>query len=138
MKIKILEHTLSPQAASQQSRPASTLGSLFLLASILLGASAAATAGITDGLLTFTENTNDGGLTVTGLNSRATGVVHDLTIPSGLNVGGIFKPVTAIGSYAFRYESWHLSLISGTVTLPESVVSIGENAFGEFKSEVHR
>ena len=48
-----------------------------------------------------------------------------LSIESSVNIGGSVYPVTAIGTEAFAYAS---TLVS--VTLPDSVMSIGKYAFG--------
>ena len=63
----------------------------------------------------FTYTTNNGTITVTGY----TGPGGDVTIPDRIN--GL--PVTTIGGYAF-YEAY-----LNSVTIPNSVTTIGDNAF---------
>ena len=68
--------------------------------------------------LTFTFTTTGTTITITGSNPKASGA---LVIPAKINN----LPVTSIAAYAF-YESSGLK----TVTIPKSVTSISETAFG--------
>ena len=129
MKTKTSESAPTPQTFLQRSRFSTTLGLRILLASILLASDAASAAKISNSLLTFSENTNDGGLTITGFDIDARGNVHDLLIPEVLTVGGVSKPVTAIGNYALQPRYWPAMVITGTVTIPNSVTTIGTSAF---------
>ena len=127
MKISSSKSAPTPQIFRQLSRFSTTLGRRILLASILLASDAASAREISNGLLTFSENTTDGGVTVTGFDTNVRGNVHDLLIPEVLTVGGISKPVTAIGYRAFW--GFYAKVITGTVTIPNSVTTIGESAF---------
>lgn len=129
MKTKRSDPARPTQTAPLLSRLSTALGIRILLLSVLLGAGVAAAADISNGLLTFTENTSDGGLTVTGFDINATGNVHDLLIPSVLTVGGTPKPVNGIGNSALEPVYWPAKGITGIVTVPSSVVSIGDSAF---------
>lgn len=128
MKTKPSESTSASQSVPLLSRLSTVFALQILLPTFLLGASVASAAEISSGLLTFTENSSDGGVTVTGLNRYATGNIHDLPIPSFVSVGGINKPVTGIGDGALR-PVYLGKVITGTVTIPGSVVTIGEDAF---------
>jgi hypothetical protein len=61
-----------------------------------------------------------------------TGWIGDFEIPEAVNVGSVRMPVTAIGEQAFAYGN-----ISGRLTIPSSILSIGESAFwGNIVSDV--
>ncbi|MFC6255273.1 leucine-rich repeat protein [Secundilactobacillus hailunensis] len=91
-----------------------------------------------NGKLTFTQLTDysydsngNGTYTITGYTGELqkyldptfkVGTINNLTLPNTYNG----KPVTAIGNYAFNNKNIN---ISGTVTIPDTVTSIGNDAF---------
>ena len=70
----------------------------------------------------FAFTTNNGTITITDYTNSLPNV---LTIPASITVNGIDLPVTGIAPYAF--SSFNHDLIN--VTIPESIVSIGDYAF---------
>jgi BspA type Leucine rich repeat region (6 copies)/Bacterial Ig domain len=70
----------------------------------------------------FNFVTNNGAITITGY----TGPGGEVIIPSTING----CPVTSIGDDAFEGSSLHSVTISSSVTIPDSVTSIGSYAFG--------
>lgn len=94
--------------------------SLILAAVMILAAVPMTVGAETDGYYTYTVT--DGKSEITEVDTAITG---DVTVPSEL--GGY--PVTSIGDYAFSY----CSAIT-TITIPESIAKIGEDAFYGLKS----
>lgn len=86
---------------------------------------------LNDGVLQYEENSSGGGLTVTKPYDWTDGTVHDLEIPEAVIVNGVAKPVTRIGDSAFDDALYVGNRITGIVTIPTSVVSIGWSAFRE-------
>ena len=89
--------------------------SLIILCASLFALFTVSTSAETEGYYTYTVS--NGEATITGVSTSISG---NVTIPSTL--GGY--PVTSIGSSAFNHCTGLTS-----ITIPESVVSIGSSAF---------
>ena len=100
---------------------------VLLLCAAGLGQSLAQT--FTVGNLNYSLNDDGASVTVTGHvdGQNATG---ELVIPESVELYGTTYPVTVIGSNAFQYCSG----LTGTLVIPNSVVTIGDEAFSACNS----
>ena len=136
MKIKTSPSSPTPLSSSL----AGALGVRLFLEFALLSATAHATTTqgsfdkyhtLNDGVLKYEENAVGTGLTVDGSYNWPTGEVQNLEIPDSVVVNGVSRKVTAVGANAFDVAQHGNSLITGTLTIPDSIVSIGCTAFRE-------
>lgn len=95
------------------------------VAALSLGIASVSAQIIVDNLK-YSENGST--VTCTGLKDKVTTVVN-LEIPSTIEYNGKTYTVTTIGSNAFSGGNSTNTQISGTLTLPATLISIGDNAF---------
>ena len=114
------ETTSVPETLSDEEVPEEPVEAVFEEATSMDAEEAAGDGELVSG--NFIYEVNAGKVTILGLSNDSPSEIHDLVIPDTINN----MPVTAIGESAFRCKE-----LKGDLTIPDSVIIIGDSAFYE-------